>query len=212
MQWTPENTARLEEYLASIEHIPAGIGTEEAACSVAAIRLAWDGELSDEPPPCMSRALAQWIIGVQDAMPASIRDSAEWRGLLPLAAGTGREREAERVAVIMDWLWETVMPLAQPVADEHGFGAEWRTMCETRTEAAADAADAATRAVNAAARAAANAAARAAAYAADAAEAAYAAYAAADAAYAAYMAAYATDAPAWDVFDPVATLRKIIAA
>ena len=218
MQWTTENTARLEEYLASIEHIPAGLGTKEAACSVAAIRLAWDGVLSDEPPPCMSRALAQWIIVMQDVMPASIRDSAEWRGLLPLAAGTGREREAERVAVIMDWLWETVLPLAQPVADEDGFGAEWRTMCDARTEAAADAAEAT--AARAAAKAAADAAFKAANAAKAAAYAAYAAEAAKAAAYAAHVTIYTAyaatrtgrEAAAWDVFDPVGTLRKIIAA
>ena len=213
--WTSEHTAQLESYLAGVEHIPVGIGTEEAACSVAAIRLAWDGELSDEPPACMSPVLAQWIIGVQDAMPASIRDSAEWRGLLPLAAGTGREREDERLAVIMDWLWGTVMPHLQPIADEHGFGAEWRE-CETRTmdaaQAAADAAEAASvsRAVEAATRVA-KAAAYAYAYEYAAAEAAKAeaAYMAANAAEAA---AYAADAPAWDAFDPVATLLRIIDA
>jgi hypothetical protein len=37
-------------------------------------------------------------------------------------------------------MWGTVLPSLQPVADKNGFGEEWRVMCETRTEAAANAA------------------------------------------------------------------------
>jgi hypothetical protein len=71
----------------------------------------------------------------------------------------------------------------QPYADRHGFGAEWRTMCEERT---ADAAQAAAWAAQAAADAA------------DAADAAWAAQAAADAAEAAEAAAEAAArAAAW---------------
>ena len=33
-----------------------------------------------------------------------------------------------------DWIWETVLPYAQPLADRYGFGSEWLTMCEERTE------------------------------------------------------------------------------
>ena len=140
MQWTPEHTARLEEYLAGVEHIPSGMGTEEAACSVAAIRLAWDGVLSDQPPPCMSPTIAQWIIVVQDQMPETIRNSAEWRSLLPLAAGTERMKESKRLSIIMDWVFSTVLPYIQPLADERGFGKEWREMCAIRTEETARAA------------------------------------------------------------------------
>ena len=221
MHWTPKHTARLESYLAGVEHIPTGIGSEEAACSVAAIRLAWDGMLSDKPPPCMSPVLATWIIGVQDAMPASIRDSAEWRSLLPLAAGTGREREDERLAVILNWVFGTVLPHIQPLADARGFGSEWRTMCHERTAVAARAAaKAAAHTADAAARAA-DAAARVAAWvAADAAmNAAWAATSAADAANKARTAADAvawaadtTTAATWNAFDPASTLRKIIEA
>ena len=216
MKWTNEHTARLETYLAGVEHIPTGIGTEEAACSVAAIRLAWDGVLIDEPPPCMSPVLAKWIIGAQDAMPARIRDSAEWRSLLPHAAGTGREREEERLAVILEWLFGTVLPYLQPLADERGFGDAWRAMCEERSVLAARAA--AKAAADAAARAA-DAASWVAADAADAAtNAAWAATSAADAANTARAAAKAANTAwaaadaAWDVFAPVEMLRKIIDA
>ena len=143
-QWTKEVDARLREYLFRPGYeIPKGIGTEKAACSVAAINLALSGELTDRIPDCMSRVVGRWIIKVQDTMPAAMRNSREWRELLPLAAGTGRDREQERLARILDWMWETVLPTVQPLADEHGYGDQWRTMCDQRTEAAARAAKAA---------------------------------------------------------------------
>ena len=44
----------------------------------------------------------------------------------------------------MDWMWGTVLPDLQSVADRGGFGAEWRTMCvEKSLDAARDAGDAA---------------------------------------------------------------------
>ena len=64
--------------------------------------------------------------------------------MLPMAAGTGREREEERLALVMDWMWGTVLADLQGVADQGGFGAEWRTMCvEKSPEAAFAARDAA---------------------------------------------------------------------
>ena len=134
MQWTQEANDKLVEYLSRDGYeIPDGLGTKDSACSVAAINLALTGELTYEIPDCMSYPLGQWIIRVQDVMPGEMRNSAEWKALLPLAAGTGREREDERLEIILDWMWGTVLPYAQPVADEYGFGEEWRRMCEERT-------------------------------------------------------------------------------
>ena len=76
-------------------HIPSGLGTAEEACSIAAINLALTGELTDHIPDCMSLVIGKWIIVVQDAVPDELRNSAEWRRLLPLAAGTGRARADE---------------------------------------------------------------------------------------------------------------------
>ena len=45
--------------------------------------------------------------------------------------------------MVMDWMWGTVLPAAQPVADTRGFGKAWRKMCEKRTEKATRAAEAA---------------------------------------------------------------------
>jgi hypothetical protein len=176
-------------------HLPAGLGDEHNACSIAAINLTLSGELSDTIPLCMSEVIGKWIIPMQDAMPDTMRNSTEWKRLLPLAAGTGREREQERLTIIMNWLWESVLPTVQPAADSGGYGEQWKEMLRQRT---ADAA-----AARAAARAAA-AAYAAAAYAA-------AAYAAAAAAYAAAAAARAAAADAaWTTFNPCGLLDKLI--
>ena len=141
MIFTQEARQRLVEYLA-IHHLPKGLGTEDSACSVAAINLALSGELTDNIPPCMSRIIGEWIIGIQDAMPDELRNSDEWKELLPLAAGTGRDlgKEQARLDLIMDWMWKKVLPTVQPIADQHGFGEEWHIMTTKATaEATAEA-------------------------------------------------------------------------
>lgn len=136
---TPEEHTKIAEFLDGF-YLTNGVGSEEAACSVAAINLALTGQLTDEIPSCMSRIVGLWIIGIQDAMPEDLRNAPEWRTLLPLAAGTGRDHEPERMRVIMDWLWDVVLPQVQSYADGNGFGDSWRRMCEVRTSAAAFAA------------------------------------------------------------------------
>ena len=123
--------------------LPSGLGDEHAACSIAAINLALSGRLTDQIPDCMSEVIGRWIIDVQDAMPDAMRNSPEWKRLLPLAAGTGRKHETERLALILNWMWAVALPLLQPQADANGYGGEWRTMCEQRTEGAAKASGAA---------------------------------------------------------------------
>ena len=137
--WTQEADARLRDYLASHE-LADGIGTEESACSVAAINLALTATVTDAIPKCMSKVIGQWMIVVQDAMPSEMRNSLDWKRLLPLAANTGGDREEERLALVMDWMWGTVLPDLQSVADRGGFGAEWRIMCTERSLDAAAAA------------------------------------------------------------------------
>ena len=190
--WTQEADARLRDYLASHELV-AGIGTEESACSVAAINLALTEKVTDTIPMCMSEVIGQWMIVVQDAMPSEMRNSSGWKCLLPMAAGTGHEREEERLALIMDWMWGTVLPDLQSVADRGGFGAEWRIMCTERSlgpaaAAAAVAAGAAARAARAAAWAAAR-----------------------DAAWAAGDAARDAGDKSWERYDPVGLLARLVA-
>jgi hypothetical protein len=117
--------------------LPAGLGDEHNACSIAAINLALSGELSDDIPECMSEVIGVWIIKIQDNMPYAMRNSSEWKRLLPLAAGTGRKLEKERLAIMVDWMWESVLPTVQPIADLKGFGQEWKNMLLERTFPAA---------------------------------------------------------------------------
>ncbi|MEO0343008.1 MAG: hypothetical protein AAF198_06180 [Pseudomonadota bacterium] len=228
MRFTNEHSSKLKSYLSAIT-IPSGLGTKEAACSIAAINLAISGELSDKVPDCMSLALGKATIVLQDSMPSEMRNSPRYKELLPQMAGTGRDYEGERANVLLDWMWGVVLPSLQNLADQNGLGAEWEKMCKERSQAAADDARAAARAAGAAyadaagaayadardAAGAAYAAARAAAYAAyaaaDAAEAAADAYTAADAAdaaYAARAAAYAADKGFWEKIDPIGVLER----
>lgn len=94
-----------------------GIGTKEAACSIAAINLALTGELTDEIPDCMSEVIGTWIITTQDTLPDQLRNSEQWKFLLPAAAGTGRELEAERVQILVDWFWESIVPEAKLIIE-----------------------------------------------------------------------------------------------
>ena len=179
---TADQEQSIRATLAAMPHLAVGVGTAEKACSIAALNLALTGTLTDTVPDCMSPVIGRWVIRVQDEMPATIRDSTAWRELLVLAAGTGREREAERQALVMDWMWNA-MALVQPFADTHGYGTAWATMLRERT-------------VNSAkyAAAAAGAAADAAAYA------------------AAAAVAYAyEEAVAWATIDPVGLLRRMVA-
>ena len=148
-QYTIENRSKLEAYLAT-HSLPSGLGNEESACTLAAINLAITGKLTDEIPSCMSLVLGRITIRLQDVMPDQMRNSKRYKRLIPDMPGTGRERDTERLAVLMDWMWTVVLPQLQPIADKHGFGSAWRNMCEVKTLAAAEAAARAARAARAA--------------------------------------------------------------
>ena len=194
---TQEQADKITAYLAS-HTLPSGLGSEESACSIAAINLALTGKLTDKTPACMSLVIGRWIIRIQDAMPDDMRNSLEWKRLLPLAAGTGRDLEPQRKAVAMEWMWTVVLTQLQPLADKHGYGDAWLRMTTEKTQEAAIGAK------------------KAAAAAAAAASYAY-ADAAADADAAAYAAAYAAAAAAaaskkfWVAVDPCKCLADMIA-
>jgi len=139
MIWTKEHDAKLKQYLET-HTLSVGLGTEESACSLAAINLATSGELTDKIPDCMSEVLGRAINSLQDAIHGDMRNSARYRAMLQRAPGTGRDKEQERLEVLLEWVWGTVLPKLQPMADNNGFGDKWRTMCEKRTFAAAEAA------------------------------------------------------------------------
>jgi hypothetical protein len=223
---TNEQQALIASKLATMQ-LPSGLGDEQSACSIAAINLALSGSLTDEIPDCMSEVIGQWIIVIQDAMPDDVRNSERWKSLLPLAAGTGREQEQERLGIILSWMWDIVLPSLQPLADQRGFGAQWQKMTAERTaESARAAANAAEAAAVAVARATARAAHRVAKAARARARARAAGWAAATAAEAAdavarAAAARATNAAAagaaadawattWANFDPCGLLERLI--
>ena len=137
---TTEQQAAIASKLATM-YLPSGLGDEHSACSIAAINLALSGKLTDSIPDCMSEVIGRWIIAAQDAMPGALRNSARWKSLLPLAAGTGREQEQERLKIILDWMWGTVLPSLQSLADQQGFGAQWQKMTAERTAKSANAAE-----------------------------------------------------------------------
>ena len=192
-------------------HLLSGLGSgPEEACSIAAINLALNGTLTDSIPDCMSEVIGRWIIVIQDAMPDSMRNSDEWKSLLPLAAGTGKDKELERQNICIQWMWEC-LTIIQPVADKGGYGKEWLAMTTKKTANAADAAaDAATYAARVAVDAT-----DAAANAANAADAAADA-ATYDAAYADAVAAAAATAAVddsndyWKKVNPIELLQKLI--
>ncbi|MGL5829674.1 MAG: hypothetical protein ACRC0L_08920 [Angustibacter sp.] len=126
-----------------------GHGDRQSACSIVAINLALTGELTDEIPNCMSPVTGGWIIAIQDAMPDGIRNSKEWKSLLPLAAGTGRLFEDEILKFVMNCMWGVALPTHQKLADAGGYGDEWRAMTEIRSSDAAEAASSAASAVGA---------------------------------------------------------------
>ena len=198
---TQEQADKITAYLAS-HTLPSGLGSEESACSIAAINLALTGKLTDKTPACMSLVIGRWIIRTQDSMPDDMRNSLEWKRLLPIAAGTGRDLEPQRKAVAMEWMWTVVLTQLQPLADKRGYGDAWLRMTTEKTQEAAIGAKKAAYSYAAAA-------ADAAAYAAAAAAAAAAAYADA-AAYAAADAA-ADRKKFWVAVDPCKCLADMIA-
>jgi len=137
---------KIEDFL--INHdLGHGLGNEEIPCSMAAINLATSGRLTDDIPDCMSEVIGHFIICTQDSMPIDRINSKDWKDILPLAAGTGRNNESERSEIIKSWLFSDVLPLLQDLANDNGFGVEWKKMtdmkdavsCEKASDAGFDA-------------------------------------------------------------------------
>lgn len=125
----------LADFLSN-HRLTRGLGTADRPCSMGAINLILNGRLMDDVPDCMSFAIGRFIIKVQDSMPSPLRNSSEWKALLPLAAGTGREKDWLRRYMLIDWMWG-VLTRIQYVADNRDFGSQWAAMIEDRTELAA---------------------------------------------------------------------------
>jgi hypothetical protein len=130
---TPEQHQSIVDLLERTPNLSKGIGTMESPCSVAVINLAMLGVLTDIIPECMSVVVGKFIIMTQDAIPAEMRNSVQWRSLLPTAAGTGRDLEKERESILLRWMWGSVLPRAQFKADQLGYGRAWGCMISDRS-------------------------------------------------------------------------------
>jgi hypothetical protein len=91
-----------------------------------------------------SPVIHSWMVGISEAMPASLLNSEAWCDAWRAALHTTELHEQERLTIISGWVWRVVLPSLQEVADAHGFGHEWRRLCENRSdETAREAIDAA---------------------------------------------------------------------
>lgn len=129
-----EEKKRIEDFVMT-HTLSRGLGTESEPCSIAAINYALSGNLSDVIPACMSPLIGRWIIEIQDSMPDAIRNSDEWRKLLPSAAGTTAplEVERERSQILLHWYFDC-MEFCQGAANELGeeFGYQWSLAIQER--------------------------------------------------------------------------------
>ena len=132
-RWTDAHSRTLIEYLATHD-LGVGKGTVKKTCSLGAINLAQTSVLTDMVPECMSLVIGRWMIRIQDKMPSEMRNSAEWKELLPGAAATGRDKSAEnrRIEFLVNWLWTEPMTRVEPCAAGLDLGDEWRTMTRIR--------------------------------------------------------------------------------
>jgi len=131
---TDTDRQKIADFVAGVS-LSAGFGPASAPDSVTAINLALTGELTDRVPPAMSEVVGRWMVFLGDRMPDSIRNGARWKGLIPLAASTGRDLEQARLRAGLVWMLGRVFPSVQSYADGHGFGAEWKALIAAGTAA-----------------------------------------------------------------------------
>lgn len=82
--------------------------------------------------------LHDFIYAVGRDAPEYIRTSQEWDVLCQRAKNVGFIRPVllAQHQVLLDWIFDVVLPLLQPLADKHGLGSKWATMCDEQTEEA----------------------------------------------------------------------------
>ena len=76
---------------------------------------------------------------MEDNLPSEIRLSADWAHAKTQAEGIEESpaTELERISLIMAWMWDDVLPLAQESATDRGYGDQWRFMCESHSHTVA---------------------------------------------------------------------------
>lgn len=124
---TGEEVSELVEYLKDHE-LSMGLRSENGeTCSMGAINLVFRGELSDEALPGMSVVVWRWIVRVQDAYPSSMRNSPEWKALLPVAAVSPKSKEPAQIKLLLEVVFEEAIVLLN-TPRLNGYQHEWEGM------------------------------------------------------------------------------------
>jgi hypothetical protein len=86
----------------------------------------------------MSPVIHRFIIEAQDSAGYVMRNSKEWKALLPWAAGSldEDEIELERLRLVRDWLWDTVFPneIMFKSSALAGLRYDWEAMLKGRSQ------------------------------------------------------------------------------
>lgn len=92
----------------------------------------------------MSIVIGNFVNRIQKAIPDQLRNSKAWKIALSNAIKTGHDKEKERLDLILDWMWNVVLPQLNQVAIQGGYENEWQHMLrEKSSTTAADASRAA---------------------------------------------------------------------
>ena len=117
--WTTEADKRLRAYLARPGYKISRDGGMDAIYQALTGRAGY----GDRSPKCMSYTIGRWIVEAGQVMPDALRDSPAWRELLPRAMRTDPKRDQESLDILVKWVWSTVLPTLQPVADKYDVNA-----------------------------------------------------------------------------------------
>lgn len=139
LSFTKQDRERVARFLSKTT-LSQGVGSPDSPCSIAAINLALTGRLTDERPPCMSPVIYHFAVEAQDSASHAMRNSREWKALLPWAAGSLDEDavELERLEIVRGWLWDVVLPAVAVDMIPVPLRSPWASMMQGRNEEAVD--------------------------------------------------------------------------
>jgi hypothetical protein len=88
--------------------------------------------------PSMSLVVGHWILAIQDELPVEIKESMAWESLLNIVRQTDRDREQERLDLVLDWMRRCLKGLEnidEDVAEYSGLAEENAIQFKPETEA-----------------------------------------------------------------------------
>ena len=109
-------------------------------------------DLAPRPLPPTNTAFGAYLVEfLEGHLPDPVLTSSAWRAAVARVGETTRDADPRRLALTVGLLVDRVLIHLKPVAERHGFGAEWNSMLVERTaDSATEAAAAASRAGKAA--------------------------------------------------------------